>query len=140
MYGVLLAEVAVDKLTGKTSVEKLTMVSDCGPITNKLVIEGQLYGGLAQGIGLALTEDFEDLKKDITFEKVGMPSALDVPDDIVLIHQETPRPHGPLGMAGVGELPLSSPHAAIINAIYNACGARITALPAYPEKVLEGIK
>jgi len=45
-----------------------------------------------------------------------------------------------LGMAGVGELPLSSPHAAIINAIYNACGARITSLPAYPEKVLAGIK
>jgi aldehyde oxidoreductase len=139
MYGVLLAEVAVDKLTGKTKVEKLTIVSDCGTITNKLVIDGQLWGGLAQGIGLALTEDFEDRKKDITFAKAGMPYALDVPDEMVIIHQQTPRPHGPHGAAGVGELPLSAPHAAIINAIYNACGVRITKLPARPEKVLAGL-
>jgi aldehyde oxidoreductase len=139
MYGVLLAEVAVDKLTGKTSVEKLTIVSDCGTITNRLVIDGQLWGGLAQGIGLALTEDFEDRKKHITFSKAGMPYALDVPDDMVIIHQETPRPYGPHGAAGVGELPLSAPHAAIINAIYNACGVRITQLPAYPEKILAGL-
>jgi aldehyde oxidoreductase len=139
MYGVLLAEVAVDTITGKTAVEKLTIVSDCGTINNKLLIEGQLWGGLAQGIGLALSEDFEDIKKHTTFERAGMPHALDVPDNMVIIHQETPRPHGPLGMAGVGELPLSAPHAAIINAIYNACGVRIKALPAYPEKVLAGL-
>jgi aldehyde oxidoreductase len=63
-----------------------------------------------------------------------------VPDNIKLIHQETKRPNGPYGMAGAGEMPLSAPHAAIINAIYNACGARITHLPAYPEKVLAAIK
>jgi aldehyde oxidoreductase len=140
MYGALLAEVAVDTLTGKTSVEKLTIVSDCGTITNKLVIEGQLWGGLAQGIGLALTEDFEDRNKHVTFSKAGIPYALDVPDNMVIIHRESPRPHGPSGAAGVGELPLSSPHAAIINAIYNACGVRITKLPAYPEKILAGMK
>jgi aldehyde oxidoreductase len=112
------------------------MVSDCGTINNKLLIDGQIWGGLAQGIGLALTEDFEDIKKHVTFSKAGIPYALDVPDDMVIIHQETPRPHGPLGMAGVGELPLSAPHAAIINAIYNACGVRVTELPAYPEKIL----
>ena len=53
---------------------------------------------------------------------------------------ETPRPEGPFGAAGVGELPLTSPHAAIINAIYNACGVRITQLPALPEKVLAGLR
>ncbi|AOT71462.1 molybdopterin-dependent aldehyde oxidoreductase [Geosporobacter ferrireducens] len=140
MYGVLLAEVTVDTTTGKTTVEKLTLVSDCGTIINKLVLEGQLYGGLVQGIGLALSEDFEDLEKHTTLTGCGFPQIKDAPDNMVLIHQETPRPHGPYGAAGAGEMPLSAPHAAIGNAIYNACGVRITKLPAYPEKVLAGLK
>jgi aldehyde oxidoreductase len=140
MYGVLLAEVAVDITTGKASVEKFTIVSDCGTINNKLVIDGQIYGGLAQGIGLALREDFEDLDKHTTLVKCGIPYALDLPDAMDIIHQETPRPYGPSGMAGVGELPLSSPHAAIINAIYNACGVRIRELPALPEKILAELR
>ncbi|KNZ43433.1 xanthine dehydrogenase family protein molybdopterin-binding subunit, partial [Acetobacterium bakii] len=139
MYGVLLAEVAVDTTTGKTHVDKLTLVSDCGTITNKLVLEGQLYGGLTQGIGLALSEDFEDLKKHTTLTGCGIPQIRDVPDEIILIHQETPRPLGPYGAAGSGEMPLSAPHAAIANAIFNACGVRIKHLPAYPAKVLEGL-
>jgi len=139
MYGVLMAEVAVDTGTGKTEVEKLTLVSDCGTITNKVVLEGQLWGGLAQGIGLALSEDFEDIKKHVTLVKCGIPRILDVPDEIDIIHQETPRPYGPYGMAGAGEMPLSAPHAAIVNAIYDACGVRITSLPARPEKVLAGL-
>lgn len=140
MYGVLLSEVAVDTTTGKTKVDKLTLVSDCGVITNKLVLEGQLWGGLTQGIGLALSEDFEDLKKHTTLTGCGIPQIKDVPDEIVLIHQETPRPLGPFGSSGAGEMPLSAPHASIINAIYNACGVRIKHLPAYPEKVLEGLE
>lgn len=140
MYGVLLAEVAVDTKTGETKVVKLTLASDCGTIVNKLVIEGQLYGGLVQGIGLALKEDFEDLKKNTTLIGCGFPEIKDVPDDIVLIHQETPRPLTYYGQAGAGEMPLSAPHAAIINAIYDAAGVRITRLPAYPEKILEGLK
>lgn len=139
MYGVLLAEVAVDTTTGKTQVEKFTLVSDCGSITNKLVLEGQLWGGLTQGIGLALSEDFEDLKKHTTLIKCGIPRIMDVPDTMDIIHQETPRPLGPFGSAGAGEMPLSAPHAAIINAIYNACGVRISKLPARPEKILAGL-
>ena len=139
MYGVLLSEVAVNTITGKTSVEKMTIVSDCGTIANRTVIEGQIWGGLAQGIGLALSEDFEDIYKQQTLRKCGFPYIGVVPDNIEIIHQETPRPLGPWGMAGVGEMPLSSPHASIINAIYDACGARITSLPAYPEKVLEAL-
>jgi aldehyde oxidoreductase len=139
MYGVLLVEAAVNTVTGKTAIEKMTIVSDCGVISNRLVIEGQLWGGLAQGIGLALSEDFEDIQKQQTLRKCGFPYIMDVPDDITIIHQETPRPLGPWGMAGVGELPLSAPHAAIINAIYDATGARITSLPAYPEKVLAAL-
>ena len=140
MYGVLLAEVEVDTTTGKTKVDKLTIVSDVGTIMNKLVVEGQLYGGLVQGIGLALSEDFEDLKKHTTLIKCGIPEIKDVPDNIVIVHQETKRPLSFYGAAGAGEMPLSAPHAAIINAIYNATGVRITRLPAYPEKVLEGLK
>lgn len=140
MYGVLLAEVEVDTKTGKTRVEKLTIVSDCGTIINKLVLEGQLYGGLVQGIGLALTEDFEDINKQTTLTACGIPQIQDAPDDIKIIHQETPRPYGPFGASGSGEMPLSAPHAAIINAIHDACGVRITKLPAYPEKVLAALK
>ena len=62
MYGVFMAEVAVEPATGKTTVEKMTLVADIGKINNRLVTDGQLYGGIAQGIGLALTEDFEDIK------------------------------------------------------------------------------
>jgi aldehyde oxidoreductase len=139
MYGVLLAETAVDTTTGKVKVEKFTLVSDCGPIMNKLVLEGQLMGGLTQGIGLALSEDFEDLTKHTTLVKCGIPKIMDVPDTFDIIHQETPRPLGPFGMAGSGEMPLSAPHAAIVNAIYDACGVRITKLPALPEKILSAL-
>jgi Aerobic-type carbon monoxide dehydrogenase, large subunit CoxL/CutL homologs len=140
MYGVLLVEVAVDTTTGKVKVEKLTLVSDCGPVMNKTVLEGQLYGGLVQGIGLALSEDFEDLKKHTTLTGCGIPQIKDAPDEMDIIHQETKRPYGPYGMAGSGEMPLSAPHAGIVNAIYDACGVRITKLPARPEKVLEALK
>ena len=140
MYGVLLAEVSVNTTTGKAKVEKLTIVSDCGTIMNKTVLEGQIWGGLVQGIGLALTEDFEDLKKHTTLTGCGIPQINDAPDEMPIIHQETPRPYGPFGMSGSGEMPLSAPHAAMINAIYNACGVRITHLPALPEKILAGLK
>ena len=64
----------------------------------------------------------------------GIPTIKDIPDDLELIYVETPRPDGPFGASGTGEIPLCGPHPAIINAIYNACGARVTHLPAYPER------
>lgn len=139
MYGVFMAEVTVDTRTGKTTVDKMTLVADIGKINNKNVTDGQLYGGLAQGIGFALREDFEDLHKHNNMVKCGIPFAKDVPDDIELIYVETPRPDGPFGASGVGELPNTAPHAAIINAIYWATGVRIRELPAYPEKVLAAL-
>jgi aldehyde oxidoreductase len=69
-----------------------------------------------------------------------LPFTKDIPDDIKLIYVENPREHGPFGAAGVGELPLTSPHAAVANAICNATGVRIRQLPALPEKVLAGLK
>ncbi|MEW6697756.1 MAG: molybdopterin-dependent aldehyde oxidoreductase [Bacillota bacterium] len=140
MYGVFLAEVEVDTKTGKTQVVKMTLAADVGTIANRLVVDGQMYGGIAQGIGLALTEDFEDLKKHTTMASCGIPYIKDVPDALEVMYLETPRKLGPHGASGVGELPLTSPHAAIINAIYNACGVRITQLPALPEKVLAGLE
>ena len=140
MYGVFMSEVAVELESGKTTVEKMTLISDVGTVVNQLVVDGQMYGGMAQGIGLALSEDFEDIKKHSTMVGAGFPYIKQIPDDMELIYVETPRPAGPFGASGVGELPLTCPHAAIINAIYNACGARITHLPARPEKVLAALK
>jgi aldehyde oxidoreductase len=140
MYCLFMSEVEVDVATGKTSVLKMTTVGDYGTITNRLVVDGQVYGGLAQGIGLALTEDFENLKKHTNLIGSGFPFCKDITDDMELIYLETPRPEGPFGAAGVGEGPLTSPHVAILNAIDNACGVRVRAIPAYPEKVLKGLK
>ena len=135
MYGVLLAEVEVETETGKTQVLKMTVAADIGKLGNKLVVDGQFLGGIAQGIGLALSEDFEDLKRHTTLADCGLPYVKDIPDDIEIIYQETSRPLGPFGAAGVGEAPLTAPHPAILNAIYNACGVRITRLPALPPVV-----
>jgi aldehyde oxidoreductase len=126
--------------TGKTRVVKMTLCADVGVICSQLAVDGQLYGGISQGIGLALSEDFEDIKKHSTMTGAGFPFIKDIPDEIELHYQQTPRPHGTFGAGGCGELPLTCPHAAIINAIYNACGVRITKLPALPEKVLIGLK
>ncbi|ACN16935.1 Mop2 [Desulforapulum autotrophicum HRM2] len=141
MYGLFMAETAVDITTGKVKVEKFTFVSDIGVINNIATVEGQMYGGLAQGIGLALSEDFENIGRHSTLMGAGLPYIEDVPDEMELIHMNHPRQHGgPYGASGIGELPLTAPHPAILNAIYNACGVRIRRLPALPEKILEGLK
>jgi aldehyde oxidoreductase len=140
MYTLFLAEVAVDTRTGKTTVEHYTAVTDIGKLNNKLVVDGQMYGGIAQGIGLALSEDFEDLEKHTNLRDCGLPYAKDIPDDIKLFYVETPRELGPFGAAGVGEAPLTASHVAVVNAIKNATGVRITRLPALPEKVLAGLQ
>ena len=139
MYGVFMAEVTVDTKTGKVGVDKMTMVADVGKINNKAVVDGQIYGGLTQGIGFALTEDFEDLKKHTNMVRCGIPYAKDVPDDIEIIYYDNPRKTGPFGASGVGELPNTAPHAAIMNAVYWASGARVRELPALPAKVLAAL-
>ena len=140
MYGVFMAEVAVNTRTGKTTVEGFTVMADVGKINNRLVVDGQIYGGVAQGIGLALSEDFEDIEKHSTMVGAGLPFAKDIPDKFDIYYFENAREHGPFGAAGVGELPLTSPHVAVINAINQATGVRITHLPARPEKVLDGLQ
>jgi len=140
MYGLFMAEVTVDTTNGKTQVDKMTFVEDVGVLTNRQTVDGQNWGGLAQGIGLALSEDFEDIKKHSTMAGAGMPTIKDIPDKMELIYIESPREHGPFGASGCGEVSLCGPHPAIINAIANATGVVIRHLPAYPEKVLAGLK
>ena len=140
MYTIFLPEVCVDTETGKVKVEKFTCVGDVGTIMNRLLVEGNFYGGLVQGIGLALSENFDDLEKETSLLRCGIPYPNDAPDDIELHFVETYRPEGPYGAAGCGEAPLDAPHPAILNAIYNATGARITKVPARPEVVLEALK
>jgi len=140
MFGVNVTMVSVDIETGKAHCEKFVLVGDVGVINNYLVVDGQQYGGIAQGIGLALTEDFLDESKYNNFVTMGLPYIKDIPDDIKLIHVETPRPLGPFGASGTGEMPLAAPHVAVCNAIKNACGVRIKAIPATPDKILAGLK
>lgn len=110
MYTIFLPEVAVNTETGKVKVEKFTAVADVGTILNKLAVDGNFYGGLVQGIGLALTEDFEDLKKHTSLAKCGIPYPNDAPDDIELVYQQNhPRPNGPYGASGLRRGPAGTP-------------------------------
>ena len=93
-----------------------------------------------QSVGMALSEDYEDVRKDTNLIASGFPFIKDVPDDMELFFLETPRKIGPHGSSGCAELFQTSPHVAIINAIKNASGVRVHELPATAEKVLAGIK
>jgi aldehyde oxidoreductase len=139
MYELFMPTVEVDTETGKVKVISFYTIADVGKVINRSVVDGQIYGGIAQGIGLALTEDFEDLKKHTTLAGCGLPMIEDIPDDFVIEYAETPRPSGPYGASGVGEVPLCGSHPAVLNAIYHACGVRITEIPALPEKVKAGL-
>ena len=140
MYEVFMPEVEVDMESGEAKVVKFTTAVDVGTIINRSTVDGQIYGGLAQGIGLALTEDFDDLEVHTTLLDCGIPYPKDVPDDIEILYLETPRADGPFGAAGVGEAPLTAPHPAILNAIYNACGVRVFKVPALPEVIKKGTR
>lgn len=101
MYELFIPEVEVNMETGKVRVIRLTTVCDFGTIINKIVVDGQVYGGCTQGIGLALTEDFEDYSRHTTLKGCGIPYPEDVPDDFNIIYTETPRPLGPFGASAV---------------------------------------
>jgi aldehyde oxidoreductase len=139
MYELFMPTVEVDTETGKVKVISFYTIADVGKVINRSVVDGQIYGGIAQGIGFALTEDFEDLKKHTTLAGCGLPMINDIPDDFVIEYAEVPRPSGPYGASGVGEVPLCASAPAVLNAIYHACGVRITEIPALPEKVKAGL-
>jgi CO/xanthine dehydrogenase Mo-binding subunit len=135
MYCVNVALVEVDVDTGKTQVLRFTWVGDVGVIGNRLSVEGQGYGGLSHAIGFALFENYDAEDKHGNMIGCGVPRIDMIPDDINLVFLETPRAFGPHGSSGSAEVFQSCNHMAVINGINNACGVRIYALPATPDKV-----
>lgn len=136
MYCVNTCLVEVDVNTGKTQVLSYTCVADVGIIGNRLAVEGQAYGGLSHSIGFALSEDYQALDKHGNMVGCGIPTIDMIPDEMnVILLEDNPRETGPHGSCGCSECFQSSGHMAVINAINDACGVRIYALPATPDKV-----
>ncbi|MCE5264160.1 MAG: molybdopterin-dependent oxidoreductase [Deltaproteobacteria bacterium] len=132
-HNIQMAEVEVNTETGATRVLKMTVAVDAGTIINPQAFEGQLEGGMDQGVGYALREEYV-IGKTTDFVSFKFPTIRDG-FDIEMITLQTPRSNGPLGATGVGEMTMVSTAPAVTNAIYNACGARVCKLPATPEKV-----
>jgi len=138
-YCLNMAEVEVDTATGKARCVRFTCVDDVGKVGNIDAVNGQAYGGISHSIGFALSEIYEDVKKHTNIASCGVPYAADTPDEITVIHYERPDETGPFGSSGASEAFQSSGHAAVINAIKNACGVRIYELPATPDKIKAGL-
>jgi CO/xanthine dehydrogenase Mo-binding subunit len=142
VYATQIAEVEVDTETGWVDVLRVVAAHDCGRVINPMLVEGQIEGGVAMGIGYALTEEivFRDgVQVNPNFTDYVMPTILDVPP-IEVIMVEKHDPTGPFGAKGVGEPTLVPTAAAILNAIYDAVGVRLHSLPATPEKVLRALQ
>jgi aldehyde oxidoreductase len=132
-HNIQMAEVEVNTRTGAAKVLKMTVSVDGGTIINPQAFEGQLEGGMDQGVGYALREEYI-LGKHKDYVSFKFPRISDG-FDVEIITVQTPRSNGPLGATGVGEMTMVSTAPAVINAIYNACGARLYDLPATPKKV-----
>lgn len=132
-HNIQMAEVEVNTETGVTKVLKMTVAVDAGTIINPQAFEGQLEGGMDQGVGFALREEYI-LGKTTDYVSFKFPTIRDS-FDVNIIKLETPRSNGPFGATGIGEMTMVSTAPAVTNAIYNACGVRIYSLPATPEKV-----
>jgi carbon-monoxide dehydrogenase large subunit len=145
-YATQAVVVAVDPDTGKVDLLDYAVVEDCGTMVNPLIVDGQIIGGVAQGIGTAL---FEEIPYDengqplaTTFADYLLPGATDIPA-IKIGHIVTPTPHTEYGMKGMGEGGAISPPAAIANAIRDAflqIGAEINETPMTPKRVRYAIE
>jgi CO/xanthine dehydrogenase Mo-binding subunit len=141
-YGCQIAEVEVDTETGHVHLVNYVAAHDVGRAINPQTTEGQIQGGVAQGLGWALMENMVTEKGKImnpNFRDYVIPGPLDLPP-IQPILVEPVEPNGPFGAKGIGEPALNPVPAAVANAIYNAVGVRITDLPFTPEKILKGLK
>jgi xanthine dehydrogenase molybdenum-binding subunit len=137
-----IVDVAVDRETGKVSILRYTAVQDAGKAIHPSYVEGQMQGGVAQGIGWALNEEYlydeKGAMTNASFLDYRMPTALDLPMiDTVIV--EVPNPGHPYGVRGVGEVPIVPPPAAVANAIYRAVGVRMGQLPMSPGRLLKEI-
>ena len=141
-FGSQACEVEVNTLTGKVTVTKMAGAFDVGRAINPKRAEGQIEGGMAQGLGYALLEEFiEDkgIPQNINLATYIMPTSKDVPD-IQTIILESCSGKGPFGAKGIGEATIGATAPAILNAIYDAVGVRIKRIPATPEVVFNGMK
>jgi carbon-monoxide dehydrogenase large subunit/6-hydroxypseudooxynicotine dehydrogenase subunit gamma len=137
-YGAHIAVVRVDGETGAVTIERYLVAYDIGRAVNPMLVEGQIAGGVAQGIGGALHEDFcydergEPLS--VTFADYLMPTAREIPEIEVVITEDAPSPLNPLGLKGAGEGGANAAGAAIASAIDDAIGmpGGVTELPVTP--------
>ena len=136
-FGAHMAEVEVDVELGTVRVLKVTAAHDVGRAINPTLIEGQIEGGVAQGLGMALMEEFFPGKGENLHDYL-IPSAGDIPPiESILI--EDPSPIGPFGAKGIGEQAVIPTAPAILNAIHDAAGVRIHKTPATPDRVRAAI-
>ncbi|MBI3059386.1 MAG: molybdopterin-dependent oxidoreductase, partial [Deltaproteobacteria bacterium] len=137
------AEVEVDAETGQLKVLKIVIAADVGRAINPTSVEGQLEGSVVQGIGYALSEETVINNEGITvtdsFASYKIPTTLDLPEiEVILV--EHPIASGPFGAKGLGELGIGAVAPAIVSAVCDAVGVRITELPITPEKILDGLR
>ncbi len=140
-YGVHVAVVRIDRDTGGVAVERYVVAYDIGRAVNPMLVEGQIAGGLAQGLGGALFEEFlYDARGEplsVSFADYLMPTAREVPRVAVLISEDAPSPLNPLGLKGAGEggaNPVGAPRAAAIDDALGRPGA-VTQLPVTPQRL-----
>ena len=135
-----IVDIEIDPETGKAQVLRYTAVQDVGTAIHPSYVEGQIQGGVAQGIGMALSEEYylgkEGRILNPSFLDYRMPTSLDVPM-IETILVEVPNPGHPYGVRGVGEVPIVPPLAAIQTAVYIATGHRFPNLPISPRVILD---
>ena len=144
-YGVHVAVVRVDRETGQVEIERYLVAYDVGRAVNPMLIEGQIAGGFAQGLGGTLFEEFTYDERgeplNVTFADYLMPTAREIPDLDVLITEDAPSPLNPLGLKGAGEGDTNAVGAAVASAIDDALqmpGA-VTQLPVTPQRLKEVI-
>ncbi|MFH1757769.1 MAG: xanthine dehydrogenase family protein molybdopterin-binding subunit [Pseudomonadota bacterium] len=141
-FGCQIAELEVDTETGQVHMLNYVAAHDVGRAINPQTTEGQIQGGVAQGVGWALMENMVTEKGKVlnpNFRDYVIPGPLDLPP-IQSILIEPIEPHGPFGAKGIGEPALNPAPAAVANALYNALGVRFTDLPITPEKILQALK
>ena len=137
-----IVDVEVDTETGKVTILDYTAIQDAGKAIHPSYVEGQMQGGVVQGIGWALNEEYffneDGQMTNSSFLDYRMPTSLDLPM-ISTVIVEVANPGHPYGVRGVGEIPIVPPMAAIANAIHDAIGVRMNVLPMSPGAILEAI-
>jgi carbon-monoxide dehydrogenase large subunit len=137
------AVVEIDPATWEIDVVQYAVVHDCGNVVNPMIVEGQVHGGVAQGVGGALYErmayDSDGQLQNASFMDFLMPYASEVPP-VVIDHQETASPLNPLGIKGAGEAGVIPGSAAIASAIEDAVGRRIAAMPISPTELYDLVR